>query len=340
VDGEYVAPPYEVQSVDEKVLINGRELKHKIPELRMGGGGTGGPGPGTGFRPGPGGGPPGRGGPGARGGGDGRDGPGWREGPFHAAPSPSERARQHAADLRGQLAGASTVISFADQPLVLIPSGAATYDLMCAMVGELKMTRPVSVGDSLPSDLDLDVWANWLLHFKPTDELRTRAVALISTFDTAEEEAEWAIEANRRLTSLAYPLTVGSMFLSVLAFGHLLGGRPHAGQQAVGVDASPEMLRALNWSLVFIALLSALDLGWTILAAQADQMLELNPIGSHLVEDPRHLIGFKVGAIVPSIGLLWLLRRYKRAQVAAWWACLILTLLALRWSFSNVGLDA
>jgi hypothetical protein len=60
-------------------------------------------------------------------------------------------------------------------------------------------------------------------------------------------------------------------------------------------------------------------------------MHELNPIGSHLVENPRHLAGFKLGITLPSLALIWLLRKYKRAQVAAWWICLVLTFVTLRW---------
>jgi hypothetical protein len=165
--------------------------------------------------------------------------------------------------------------------------------------------------------------------------LRGRATALISSFDTAEREAMAAIAATRRINALAYPLTIVGFVVTVLAVGHLLGGRPHAGKPRDGQDNSPEMIRALNWTLALIAMMSVLDLTWTILAAQADQMRELNPFGSHLVEDPRHLVGFKVGATFPSLALLWLLRSYKRAQIAAWWICLILTVLAFRWLAFN-----
>jgi hypothetical protein len=60
-------------------------------------------------------------------------------------------------------------------------------------------------------------------------------------------------------------------------------------------------------------------------------MQELNPIGSHLIGNPRHLAGFKIGITLPSLLLLWLLRKHKRAQAAAWWLCLILTFVTLRW---------
>jgi hypothetical protein len=37
---------------------------------------------------------------------------------------------------------------------------------------------------------------------------------------------------------------------------------------------------------------------------------------------------------LPSLGLLWLLRRHA-AQVAAWWICLILVFVAFRWVTMN-----
>jgi hypothetical protein len=77
------------------------------------------------------------------------------------------------------------------------------------------------------------------------------------------------------------------------------------------------------------------------MAASTGQLRELNPIGSHLVENPRHLAGFKIAITVAAIGVLWLLRRHKRAQLAAWWICLLLTLVTIRWlAFSSMFLPA
>ena len=314
VEGEYLPPPYTIRLVEDRLEINGRALRHTLRDPAMfayGGhwnpGGHGGPG---------GWGPPGRG----RGGG----------------PRIVDSAARQLSDVHSQLSSGGVVISFAGQPLVLLDTG-STYDLLCTMTGNLKPLRRVSLSEKLPPDFDTEVWTEWMTTFKPSPELTSRAVSLISAFDAADEEAAAAVRATRRLHALAYPLTVAGMILSVLSIGHLFGGRPHAGKPTHGVDASPEMIRTLNWSLVFIILLSALDVTWTILAAQANQMLELNPIGSHLINEPRHLVGFKFGIMLPVVGLLWLLRKHKRAQVAAWWACLILTILACRWLMLTSG---
>jgi hypothetical protein len=70
-------------------------------------------------------------------------------------------------------------------------------------------------------------------------------------------------------------------------------------------------------------------------------MRELNPFGSKLIESPSLLALFKITATGMAIGLLFSLRKYRRAQVAAWWACLILTILAFRWlTFNSMMLSA
>ena len=91
------------------------------------------------------------------------------------------------------------------------------------------------------------------------------------------------------------------------------------------------MIKALNWSLLFAAVFSSIDLILTILGANADQIRELNPIGNLWIKDPQHLAGFKVAVTFSCLALLWLLRKYKRAQIAAWWVCLVLTLVTCRW---------
>ena len=79
----------------------------------------------------------------------------------------------------------------------------------------------------------------------------------------------------------------------------------------------------------------------TIMTSQAGQMREVNPFGNSLIQNPALLALFKIGATGLSIGLLFGLRKYRRAQVAAWWACLILTILALRWlTFNSMMISA
>jgi len=296
IDGEYLSPPYEVKAGEESVSINGRELKSLLLEVDFGGG----------------------------------RGPGQMRG----AGGPN-RWRKLAWDLRSQLENRSVILSFAEQPLMILDGSWSAYTLFKTLTEDGNAIRQVSLMDQLPPGFDQDTWRQWVRVFHPPTELRTRTAALIVTYEETERKALASVAAVRRLNSFAFPLTLCGMIASVLAIGHLLGGRPHAGKPTIGQDISPEAISALNWSLLLVVVLSALDLVWTLLAAQAGQMRELNPIGSHLIGDPRHLIGFKIGATLPSIGILWLLRRYKQAQVAAWWICLFVTFLMLRWLSVN-----
>ena len=90
-----------------------------------------------------------------------------------------------------------------------------------------------------------------------------------------------------------------------------------------------------NEGFVFVVALSLLDLVWTLLVSQAGTMRELNPVGGRLIDDPVKLVAFKVAMTGLAAGLIFKLRYYRRAQLASWWACLILTLLIVRWLTFN-----
>jgi hypothetical protein len=229
----------------------------------------------------------------------------------------------------------TVVLAFKDQPFWALDMATAHQLLTSMTPTEMRSLRRVSVREQLPENFDKTVWDDWIEHYNPPNELVQRARIWLLNNEAKERETEAQVEAARWMDRLAYPLSVSSMVLIVLSIGHLLGGRPHAGQPTFGVDASPRMIRALEWSLFFAAAFSSIDLIWTILAASANQMRELNPIGSHLIENPRHLAGFKIGITFSCLALLWLLRRHKRAQIAAWWVCLILTLVTIRWLTFN-----
>jgi hypothetical protein len=233
--------------------------------------------------------------------------------------------------LRDDLVANSVVLSFAGQPYVML-NPQDSHDVLSSLVRqEGRSAKQLSENKQLPDGFDTKVWDEWIARYQPPDDLRQRAEKCVADYERTQERAEAEIRATQLLSRLNYPLTLASMILSVLAIGHLLGGRPHAGQPTRGVDDSPAMLRAHNWSLFFAAAFSAIDLTWTLAAANANQLHELNPIGSQWIEEPRHLAGFKISITFSALAILWLLRKHKRSQIAAWWICLVLTLLTIRW---------
>jgi len=243
--------------------------------------------------------------------------------------------------VQNQLSGDGIVMSFKDQPYVQLDSTTG-YELLQSMTTQAERSiRQIRVMERLPQDFDEETWDAWIRDFAPPDNLKQRAALWIANYDKNQEQAQAEIRATRWMSRLAYPMSVASMVLTVLSIGHLLGGRPHAGQPTRGMDESPAMIHALNWSLLFATAFSTFDLIWTILASNTNQMRELNPIGSQWISDPRHLAGFKVSVTFSCLALLWLLRRHKRAQIAAWWICLILTLVTIRWlTFNSLFVSA
>ena len=117
----------------------------------------------------------------------------------------------------------------------------------------------------------------------------------------------------------------------VLFLNHVLMQEREAMDRLVRQKGRVARVQWRVYSLALVVVYSVLDLTWTILAHQAGQMLELNPLGSHLIENPLHLVVFKAGATGLAVGLLFVLRKYRRAQLAAWWVCLVCTLLTARW---------
>lgn len=296
VDGEYLPPPYDIRFAGEDLSINGRKLTCIPPPPIFFGRGFGG----------------------------------------HGSQRGGEQSWRHMVlELKNHLSNEAVVMSFANQPFFVLDTSTA-YDLLKSMTMQAERSvRQVSVRERLPDGFDKQIWDDWIDGFKPPENLRQRAAVLINKYDETQREALEDIRARRWLEALSYPLSVSGMVMSVLAIGHLLGGRPHAGRPTFGLDPSPEMIHALNWSLFFTAAFSSIDLLWTIAASSTNDITELNPIGSQFIHDPRHLAGFKVGMTFSCLAVLWLLRKHKRAQIAAWWVCLVLTLVTCRWLMVN-----
>jgi len=130
-----------------------------------------------------------------------------------------------------------------------------------------------------------------------------------------------------RLMPIATPV---GMLITLFAAGTLLHHRPPRGAWRLKAGDG-ERVRAASLWIVAIAALSLFDLACTVAASAAGGFLEMNPVARMFMTNPWHLAVFKTTTTTVAILILWSLRRYVGAQVASWYLCLLLSLLAVRW---------
>ena len=253
---------------------------------------------------------------------------------------PENRFRMHRRQaqmaMQLQLVAASldagnVILAFNGEPLVVLSRSSAGYHLLAEMTGRQEADRTIATRE-LPAGFSHDLFHDWLDSYEATPELSSYALPIIEQVRNAEADSLRAIAAVRRTDTFLYLVTVFGMVISVAATGHLLSAKPPTARDA---QDDPEMVKMVSRSLGLVVILSSLDLFWTIMASQSGKMIELNPIGSQLLHDPLQLIAVKAVVICGSVGLLYFLRHHRQAQTAAWWACLICTLLTFRWLTFN-----
>lgn len=228
------------------------------------------------------------------------------------------------------------LVCFDGKAPVLLAELAGGNDLLSVLVSEVHRSRLLT--DLLKfsgSPEDVSRWSDWITDFQPSSEFLMAAQPIVDVIDSAYDEGQTRAAAIRRLESFGCPLTIVGMVMSVFAIGHLMSNPPNAGKTRDEVERSPEVIQIVTRSLMLFIALSLLDLVWTLLASQAGTMRELNPVGGRLIDDPAKLILFKAAMTGLAAGLIFKLRYYRRAQLASWWACLILTLLTVRWLTFN-----
>ena len=244
----------------------------------------------------------------------------------------SSHAQQVRRHLRNLLEGDGSLVLFEKEPFQAF-SGNDSYDVLNVLVNaESRQAFNNGERDWLPSGVDETAWATWISEFKCPEELSRRAEEMLTRIDQLEASIASQHSARRTLESSAYPLTVVGMLLVVLAFGHLLSFKPDSKGESPDTRIAK---RAVIRSLALVTVLSALDLIWTLLVSRAGDMKELNPLGAAVIDDPLALIALKTTATLLAVGLLFGLRRHRVAQQGAWWACLICTLLTVRWLTFN-----
>ncbi len=141
IDGEYISPPYEIRCDAEKLTVNGREVTCRPPQRDYSGRGFGGFGP--------------------------------RGSDFSL--------RYFFSQLHSQLSLDFVVMSFEGQPFIGFDAS-HTYDLLKSLIFTgSRSVRQVAVRNQLPNDFSRPLWDDWISNFKPPDDLKIRAAALLSS---------------------------------------------------------------------------------------------------------------------------------------------------------------
>ncbi len=226
-----------------------------------------------------------------------------------------------------------TLVLYSDAPVLLL-ANTETSDLLKTLINNSALESLANTG--LAGDIQLpgesSYWKKFADGFECPQELRVRVGEVLEKEQAVEERNLAEIAARRNLNSSSYPLTIFGMVLVVIAFGNLLSNEAPLDIQP---SESPVMGRRVKIFLMLIAAFSVLDLIWTLLASRANALTELNPIGSQLIHNPIGLLAFKTLVTVGVIGILFVLRGHRVAQRGAWWACLICTLVTVRWLTFN-----
>lgn len=228
------------------------------------------------------------------------------------------------------------IVAFDGQSPALLSRTTGGNDLLSVLVSDAHRSEllPRLLANAGSSEV-ASTWSDWVQGFRPSHEFLAAAKPIVDRIEAAVGEDQARHAAMKRLDSFAYPLTIAGMIMSVFAIGHLMSNPPNGGKTPDEIEMSPEVVKIVTRSLILVVALSLLDLVWTLLASQAGTMRELNPVGGRLIDDPAKLIAFKVAMTGLAAGLIFKLRYYRRAQLASWWACLILTLLTVRWLTFN-----
>lgn len=245
---------------------------------------------------------------------------------------PNQAGWRSARRVADELAGGLTEVFLEGRPPVLL----RRHESAEFMAWLLDKNRQPLASDPrpswLPANEDVKQWNQFFAAFEVQDEFALRARTHITDVAATLSVAEQEIGAQQLLHRSVYPLSVGGLLLIAMATGQLLGSHKEMTTE-VGVEESEVINAAIGRCLWLIVGFAALDLIWTILAARAGEMRELNPFGSRFIQDPWLLTAAKVVCTALAVGILHGLRSHVAARRAAWWMCLVSALVAVRWVF-------
>lgn len=188
--------------------------------------------------------------------------------------------------------------------------------------------------------MDKAGWQRVIATFVPADELMERMGPELERVRQVQEDNDAKFKAALasafwRSQPVKYVITLLAMGLVVAACGTLLNYRPESRGRWSEIDAAGDGIPIVVRSVVLLVLLGIFDLACTLVAQQAGGFTEMNPLASRIVANPLLLTVFKLTTLLMACSILYALRRYRGAQVASWWMCLLCTVLTFRWLTYN-----
>ncbi|MBL0926598.1 MAG: hypothetical protein IBJ11_02960 [Phycisphaerales bacterium] len=122
--------------------------------------------------------------------------------------------------------------------------------------------------------------------------------------------------------------------MTALAIGSPVSGVASFGAVAAGTARAARRVAVL---CIIMAILGLADLVMTVTYMKTTGMFEVNPIARYMVDvgQSRQLILFKLFTIALSSGGLFLVRRHRLAEVAAWSGTALLVALTAHWIHYN-----
>jgi len=235
----------------------------------------------------------------------------------------------YAARVERQLENQALLIVFNDDRALFVPSGFEVKTLDILLGREPRDEKTQALRKLGFETIESARWHELTGAFQPSTELAARVEKLKASRPVPVRHPVRVAELSK---SVRYSITVIGIVLGVVALGSLLSSRPESRAPWREIDTSGDSIPMVVRNVGFVLVLSFFDLGCTLLARGSDGFVEINPLGSGLLEDPVMLAAFKISSLLIGCGILLSLRRYRGAQVASWWLCLVCTILTFRWA--------
>ena len=214
----------------------------------------------------------------------------------------------------------------------------ATGDKILSILARDRIDRHTELADALellPPNANQNEWSNWLLDFETSDSLQQKIRERENRLAETEAQTTRLLNAEQAMEEYSYPLTILGMIVVVLAVGYLLAFNPSMTHLLPEQMRAAQLSKSVQYSVILIVVMSGLDLAWTLLSSSVGLMKELNPVGSNLISDPDSLVKFKLAATLLAAGVFLAMRKFRSAQLASWWMCIVCTLVSARWLVFN-----